>query len=160
MELALEPSKTDPGVPPILGFNPCFCGTGARTSDNEKDLLWQISFNPCFCGTGARTLLPFPHFFHLILVSILVFVELALEHHRREGRLHDASVSILVFVELALEPWEKAASLNDAYRFNPCFCGTGARTRSLGRSKPIRNLVSILVFVELALERRRGGGRG
>ncbi len=36
-------------------FNPCFCGTGARTSNYLGYRCWETRFNPCFCGTGART---------------------------------------------------------------------------------------------------------
>ena len=61
-------------------------------------------------------------------VSILVFVELALDAHQAEGQLPPSpGVSILVFVELALDVllWS---------------CGLGGWD------------VSILVFVELALD--------
>ena len=61
-------------------------------------------------------------------VSILVFVELALERDAivlpKLGRI----VSILVFVELALEPHDQGDIQLDERSFNPCFCGTGART--------------------------------
>ena len=39
----------------LLGFNPCFCGTRARTSERYNLLDSLTSFNPCFCGTRART---------------------------------------------------------------------------------------------------------
>ena len=42
-------------------------------------------------------------------VSILVFVELALDVHGRSGERHPQDVSILVFVELALDDIPKVA---------------------------------------------------
>jgi len=37
-------------------FNPCFCGTRARTPPNRSKIISILCFNPCFCGTRARTL--------------------------------------------------------------------------------------------------------
>ena len=62
-------------------------------------------------------------------VSILVFVELALDVHSARHRPANSGVSILVFVELALDD-------------------------RLCRLHPISSPVSILVFVELALDAR------
>ena len=63
-----------------------------------------------------------------MVVSILVFVELALDAGSRHGlRCGWSGVSILVFVELAL----------DDLRRTPSY---------------LRGIVSILVFVELALD--------
>ncbi len=109
-------------------FNPCFCGTGARTLRYRQHGADGFGFNPCFCGTGARTRrctdrprlqAEFQSLFlwnwrsnHGIPVAGLVF----------------QVVSILVFVELALEPMKIILCRDCGTCFNPCFCGTGART--------------------------------
>ena len=59
-------------------------------------------------------------------------------------------VSILVFVELALGHAAVGVPSVEDICFNPCFCGTCPRTRIWNLQDIIRN-VSILVFVELAL---------
>ena len=58
------------------GFNPCFCGTRARTPNSR--IMWPVEscFNPCFCGTRARTRVG-NSTVCCGCVSILVFVELA-----------------------------------------------------------------------------------
>ena len=111
-----------------------------------------------------------------LLVSILVFVELAPGPRRHPDALpHHRKVSILVFVELApgqrynhrrgpthvqfqsLFLWNSrpdntvpGLSRMVVSSFNPCFCGTRARTHEIDwfSCKPFH--VSILVFVELA----------
>jgi len=127
VELALE-LKAAAESPIATGFNPCFCGTGARTETLERIRDFNPCFNPCFCGTGARTSPkncplkrgvefqslflwnwrsnagPQDLAFRVDRVSILVFVELALELYHRMLVSHSCIVSILVFVELALEP--------------------------------------------------------
>ena len=90
--------------------------------------MFPKCFNPCFCGTGARTL--YEDSASLSdAVSILVFVELALEPCSVTAVLSQNVVSILVFVELALELWRIKSGFDTDISFNPCFCGTGARTR-------------------------------
>ena len=133
-------------------FNPCFCGTCPRTSylyHQERNavyfrfqslFLWNLpsdsslrlllglagGFNPCFCGTCPRTGHPWEVANNPSIVSILVFVELALGHCRDSFATSSpqfqslflwnlpsdlskfiffvlwSRVSILVFVELAL----------------------------------------------------------
>ena len=68
---------------------------------------------------------------------------------RRCGRLPPPPVSIRVFVELAPGPEGDITTPQSAYSFNPCFCGTRARTRS-STTITAETSVSILVFVELA----------
>ena len=110
------------------------------------------------------------------MVSILVFVDLALEAIVTESHaLAPIVVSILVFVDLALEvgyplslPSVKSG-FNPCFRgsgsrrgtivkrsgeilgFNPCFRGSGSRRFRSGSIGPSDG-VSILVFVDLALE--------
>ena len=60
-------------------------------------------------------------------------------------------VSILVFVELALGVLRRYPSLRRSSSFNPCFCGTRPRRREGIQTRNLGIRVSILVFVELAL---------
>ena len=62
-------------------------------------------------------------------VSILVFVELAPGHGESFELEESCEVSILVFVELApgLQRHSSRPFARE-YSFNPCFCGTRART--------------------------------
>ena len=63
-----------------------------------------------------------------------------------------STVSILVFVELALDEYSVEISQESGLGFNPCFRGTCSWWRvSTGAGRP-RAVVSILVFVELALD--------
>ena len=57
-------------------------------------------------------------------VSILVFVELALDGRRGSEWEVDEIVSILVFVELALDGQFVYEMFLDSSGFNPCFRGT------------------------------------
>ena len=145
-----------------------------RLVENKMDFA---SFNPCFRGTRSRTT-GRTWCLRTGYVSILVFVELALGHWQREGRLSVAHkqfqslfswnslsdgkllcrwhrrsrVSILVFVELALGLEKRLRPMRPEVRFNPCFRGTRSRTaESLCLCEQAS--VSILVFVELALGR-------
>ena len=61
------------------------------------------------------------------MVSILVFVELALDEQTSECCLAGGRVSILVFVELALDALDGSPAgsfTNVPTGFNPCFRGT------------------------------------
>jgi len=177
LELALEQTSSTAGENTHECFNPCFLGTGARTS--RRDLQ----------GAGQGR------------VSILVFLELALEQLLQKDSRPPISVafqslfswnwrsnfigntmrySIDLFQSLFSWNWRSNAppKANQANvpGFNPCFLGTGARTpnywgddddgvgfQSLfswnwrsNRDQETRQLlkwfVSILVFLELALE--------
>ena len=128
VELALEPTEVGLHRLPPRSFNPCFCGTGARTWHKTTTNVKPAGFNPCFCGTGART------------------VTRTLEG----GRIR---VSILVFVELALELWMIPDSIFIFDGFQSLFLWNW-RSNSISRFYFILFIsVSILVFVELALER-------
>ena len=85
-------------------FNPCFRGTCSRTENFVLGIcLGPRSFNPCFRGTCSRTVRVAFFCSMGFGVSILVFVELALELHVVATFELTSRVSILVFVELALE---------------------------------------------------------
>lgn len=78
-------------------------------------------------------------------------MELALEHGVFENAKKARSVSILVFVELALERYCVAVKQFIIECSNLCFRGACSRTVRRGRLWP-REDVSILFFVGLALE--------
>ena len=103
MELALESSPISGNIIGFGGFQSLFS--------------WNLLLN--FIGSEIVAIMK--------EVSILVFVELALEYYYGTSRGRRRDVSILVFVELALE-WEYLLISIRKY------------------------IVSILVFVELALE--------
>ena len=104
VELALERLFHLVYMLKLYRFNPCFRGTCSRTKKNKTPDKTCLSFNPCFRGTCSRT--PVGRFCSAEFydVSILVFVELALE---------------LGLIWL-LDP--------RIICFNPCFRGTCSRT--------------------------------
>ena len=85
-------------------FNPCFCGTGARTGRLSVFMVSEERVSILVFVELALELYTVHGSAYLVLVSILVFVELALERHVRGVTTKYSVVSILVFVELALEP--------------------------------------------------------
>ncbi len=75
-----------------------------RWGEFVDSLIESLRFNPCFLGTCPRSLYHTGAFTKFHKVSILVFLELALEeHYLRNALIHSVLVSILVFLELALE---------------------------------------------------------
>ena len=86
----------------------------------------MLCFNPCFLGTRPRTPISLSARPALGIVSILVFLELALGRQPSRDLSPHLPVSILVFLELAL--------------------GLGGVPSNM-----IFSVVSILVFLELAL---------
>ncbi len=84
-------------------------------------------------------------------VSILVFVELALDGIWARQHLPSHKVSILVFVELALDEPGRLIRKSLPKGFNPCFRGTCSWCEKHDLRACLA-LVSILVFVELALD--------
>jgi len=115
-----------------------------------------LRFNPCFYGSCSRRLCKDGRRCRGHVVSILVFMDLALEAHRPGGyRRIRAMVSILVFMDLALEVWSpmqliqysrvsilvfmdlalEVASSNPRllpmHSFNPCFYGSCSRSSCL-----------------------------
>ncbi len=85
-----------------------------------------------------------------IVVSILVFLELAPGLRTGVLRLPRAKVSILVFLELAPGQGYEIISPLQEVCFNPCFSGTRARTWEGTAVHDHSGNVSILVFLELA----------
>ena len=163
-------------------FNPCFCGTRARTRlsvlwadlvcgfqslflwNSRPDVMWHQfymlegqSFNPCFCGTRART------------------------RSRSTSCWRTPSFNPC-FCGTRARTFSMAMRGQSASSLNPCFCGTRARTPCddvhpgqielfqslfLWNSRPDfartrclhdPEIVSILVFVELAPGQRWCGG--
>ena len=66
-----------------------------------------------------------------VRVSILVFVELAPGRPEPDILMGTLTVSILVFVELAPGLRTLEFGVTSSVGFNPCFCGTRARTFQL-----------------------------
>ena len=85
-------------------------------------------------------------------VSILVFVELALEQHAAIRPLVWKTVSILVFVELALEHDYRREDQHQIRWFQSLFSWNSLLNRKNRAHSSTTGPVSILVFVELALE--------
>ena len=140
-------------------FNPCFCGTRARTRDYHGSgggiigfqslFLWNSRpdgvgpenthpwpcFNPCFCGTRARTRRELGEVHRRVSFQSLFLWNSRPDHHDTGRSPATHVVSILVFVELAPGQYQS--------HFERGVQG-----------------VSILVFVELAPGRGTPGGIG
>ena len=85
-------------------------------------------------------------------VSILVFVELALDEKMVGLSLEWSQVSILVFVELALDEIQAPSNLGEFVKFQSLFSWNLLLMTWLGQLARRSLPVSILVFVELALD--------
>ncbi len=157
------------------GFNPCFLGTCPQSVSRYLDATHTACFNPCFLGTcpqsrGSCIFLfsevefqslfswnlpsepkeqPLPG--QTILVSILVFLELALRAASRSG----AGLWQKSFNPCFLGTCPQSTVLVRACRrppgFNPCFLGTCPQSLSRSQYTFPACTVSILVFLELAL---------
>ena len=68
-----------------LGFNPCFRGSGSRSSTIPTTQGQNQGFNPCFRGSGSRSVYLDLRYKVSYDVSILVFVDLALEEDHKYG---------------------------------------------------------------------------
>ena len=55
MEVALILLDIFSGNGIIVGFNPCFYGSGSNTQDGYIVITRNYSFNPCFYGSGSNT---------------------------------------------------------------------------------------------------------
>jgi len=95
----------------------------------------SLCFNPCFRGTCSWCL------------------------YSLQLRVPVCDVSILVFVELALDGWDAEWNHERIRCFNPCFRGTCSWCPALSTSLIPHRRVSILVFVELALDDQTDGSR-
>ena len=159
----------------IRSFNPCFRGTCSWWVNGAREATAPAGFNPCFRGTCSWWRSDSRQDYRRI-VSILVFVELALDAYRHYGCRLEFVVSILVFVELALDGRGSRMRNLPRFGFNPCFRGTCSwclvSSHNWRRRKQFQSLfswnlllmpateytafpkliVSILVFVELALD--------
>ena len=107
----------------LFSWNLLLMGELWRRADRRK-----VSFNPCFRGTCSWCLEAGSH------------------------RLGQNMVSILVFVELALDARPGKPQVLRLICFNPCFRGTCSWCASFVAGMGNSRSVSILVFVELALD--------
>ena len=108
VDLALEGLHKSKTTCVYIGFNPCFRGSGSRRYLLGALIHLLSRFNPCFRGSGSRRMTAQANLASAIAVSILVFVDLALEGRLRLQALQRNYVSILVFVDLALEDLERS----------------------------------------------------
>ena len=135
------------------GFNPCFCGTRARTRRTPRRDASPSCFNPCFCGTRARTGIDGAG-----TTTCMKFQSLFLWNSRpdllgRRGSLPPRDVSILVFVELAPGLYtELTRAITEM--FQSLFLWNSRPDDPSGAVNLDHAVVSILVFVELAPGRR------
>ncbi len=110
----------------------------------------SFCFNPCFLGSCSPRLRMHSLSEKMTLVSILVFLDLALRVYPPRVPAHLGVVSILVFLDLALRVPLGHPRGSITTGFNPCFLGScsprGCRSR-----KQRQYAVSILVFLDLAL---------
>ncbi len=88
------------------------------------------------------------------IVSILVFLDLALRERRWYMYIGGFCVSILVFLDLALREHEMYCIATGFSSFNPCFLGSCSPS-SRGLCGSYHGWVSILVFLDLALRARQ-----
>ncbi len=86
------------------------------------------------------------------LVSILVFLELALEELGQSFQMGMQQVSILVFLELALEGGHSGVIASGRAMFQSLFSWNLPSKLQTGNPRHLAWHVSILVFLELALE--------
>ena len=123
-----SPSDDDPStVHPIVdaGFNPCFFGTRLRTFNQKSQIL-------------------------SLMVSILVFLELAFGLLNYLRKLLALDVSILVFLELAFGRGSRGQELMQLTWFQSLFFWNSPSDEATYSISFIRPPVSILVFLELA----------
>ena len=176
VELALDEPDSAGCRRASPGFNPCFRGTCSWWASRMMMACFLESFQSLFSWNLLLMRVVRCRKWHHRPVSILVFVELALDGELRKFaafaflefqslfswnlllmdniRWKQSAtewVSILVFVELALDEII-AEELDTAWgSFNPCFRGT-CSWWEIPQATIARELVSILVFVELALD--------
>ncbi len=79
LELALEGNGGFCPYYRCLSFNPCFLGTCPRSLFYSWSASGKACFNPCFLGTCPRSWIEELGIDGYVMVSILVFLELALE---------------------------------------------------------------------------------
>ena len=91
------------------------------------------------------------------IVSILVFVELALDGPQRRSNQPDHDVSILVFVELALDESVQVVRARPTQTVSILVFVELALDVRAEEGGGAQEVVSILVFVELALDETRWG---
>ena len=152
--LELASGRYDDSLSTASWISICFSGTRARTLWNGSLKKRNSGFNPCFSGTRARTLsfsqggtlrIWFQSLFFWnsrpdrrrtpdemlrIVVSILVFLELA------PGQRATLALGAIVVEFQSLFFWNSRPDTPSTFQttrptgFNPCFSGTRARTVS------------------------------
>ena len=135
-----------------ISFNPCFRGTCSWWKRLPSLKIEEVSFNPCFRGTCSwchcDSLCPSkPSGFNPCFRGTCSWCSDVARCIMPVG-----IVSILVFVELALDVLLPPGTPSGPPSFNPCFRGTCSWWERLSTMQYRKAWVSILVFVELALD--------
>ena len=126
VELALDVETDTTGIFELLCFNPCFRGTCSWCPGLlEVAGLVKESFNPCFRGTCSWCADCSCHYTGRDSVSILVFVELALDARPFGGsRSCKGEFQSLFSWNLLLMRRLQLPLYRQGLGFNPCFRGT------------------------------------
>jgi len=138
-------------------FNPCFCGTRARTGLFHHPRPRRPSFNPCFCGTRARTITNDDQ-----VTFEVMFQSLFLWNSRPDGPLLFEIGYLDVFQSLFLwnsrPDFTEEALTDQGDQFQSLFLWNSRPDLTRYSRRAVGPIVSILVFVELApgLLGRRG----
>ena len=104
MEVALDQRIIVSYCDSIIRFNPCFHGSSSRSPSAISFAQQDTCFNPCFHGSSSRS-------------------PTARHHRHAESR-----VSILVFMEVALDHLATTLGIVPGIGFNPCFHGSSSRS--------------------------------
>ena len=152
VELALDACHAQTSLALVSWFQSLFSWNLLLMSKGNQTWHGEESFNPCFRGTCSWC-----YGFHFLsilplVVSILVFVELALDAQKIREMLEEVEVSILVFVELALDD-DISAGISLLYILFQSLFSWNLLLMIIWNSCAQKLMrVSILVFVELALD--------
>ena len=134
-------------------FNPCFRGTCSWCISGLTSPEVAIRFNPCFRGTCSWCFVILCFLLRVVMFQSLFSWNLLLMFEFLGGSSYSLlRVSILVFVELALDAAELFCPRVYSLCFNPCFRGTCSWCFLGVAWDGHIPCVSILVFVELALD--------
>ena len=150
VEVALGHPGAGTAAIELTCFNPCFRGSRPRTQAVREMTEESNCFNPCFRGSRPRTVNINRVFFISSLFQSLFSWKSPSDFHATPNKFLGVIVSILVFVEVALGLIDIRIADDKEVGFNPCFRGSRPRTQE-PTILPGHLRVSILVFVEVAL---------
>src|SRR4030066_118735 len=130
MEVALQQRATSRQGRPLTCFNPCFYGSGSTAITADLIRCLSEGFQSLFLWKWLYSLHRRGHNRRDGVVSILVFMEVALQQlcHCLSPCL--LFVSILVFMEVALQLGMLTPRVSRNFGFNPCFYGSGSTAKA------------------------------